>query len=113
MSNNRAPPFPHVIRGGAGQNRHVSDWGASAGAPASRVPVFSRSDGFGFGFGGGGERDRTDDLLLAKQALSQLSYTPKQAFGGSLDRPVTRCFWWAEEDLNLRPHAYQARALTN
>ena len=26
---------------------------------------------------GGGERNRTDDLLLAKQALSQLSYTPK------------------------------------
>ncbi len=25
---------------------------------------------------GGGERDRTDDILLAKQALSQLSYTP-------------------------------------
>src|SRR5215831_12595892 len=25
---------------------------------------------------GGGERIRTDDLLLAKQALSQLSYTP-------------------------------------
>ena len=25
---------------------------------------------------GGGERDRTDGLLLAKQALSQLSYTP-------------------------------------
>jgi len=21
--------------------------------------------------------------------------------------------WWAWEDLNLRPHAYQARALTN
>ncbi len=32
---------------------------------------------------GGGERDRTDDLLLAKQALSQLSYTPVQ---GSEDR---------------------------
>jgi hypothetical protein len=29
---------------------------------------------------GGGERDRTDDLLLAKQALSQLSYTPDSAF---------------------------------
>ena len=28
---------------------------------------------------GGGERDRTDDLLLAKQALSQLSYTPMRA----------------------------------
>ena len=25
---------------------------------------------------GGGDRNRTDDLLLAKQALSQLSYTP-------------------------------------
>ena len=27
--------------------------------------------------GGGGERIRTDDLLLAKQALSRLSYTPR------------------------------------
>ncbi len=27
---------------------------------------------------GGGERDRTDDLLRARQALSQLSYTPKK-----------------------------------
>ena len=31
---------------------------------------------------GGGERDRTDDLLLAKQALYQLSYTPNFAKGG-------------------------------
>ncbi len=28
---------------------------------------------------GGGERNRTVDLLLAKQALSQLSYTPGRA----------------------------------
>jgi hypothetical protein len=28
---------------------------------------------------GGGERDRTDDPLLAKQVLSQLSYTPIEA----------------------------------
>jgi hypothetical protein len=28
---------------------------------------------------GGAERDRTDDLLLAKQALSQLSYSPNEA----------------------------------
>jgi hypothetical protein len=48
---------------------------------------------------GGGERDRTDDLLLAKQALSQLSYTPDK--------------WWVWMDLNHRPHAYQACALTN
>ena len=27
---------------------------------------------------GGGRRDRTDDLLLAKQALSQLSYGPSR-----------------------------------
>ena len=27
-------------------------------------------------FFGGGKRDRTDDLLHAMQALSQLSYTP-------------------------------------
>jgi hypothetical protein len=31
---------------------------------------------------GGGERDRTDDPLLAKQVLSQLSYTPDM-LGGS------------------------------
>jgi hypothetical protein len=28
-------------------------------------------------WGGGASRDRTDDLLLAKQALSQLSYGPR------------------------------------
>jgi hypothetical protein len=53
---------------------------------------------------GGAGRDRTDDILLAKQALSQLSYGP---ISGVRDE------WWAWEDLNLRPHAYQARALTN
>ena len=31
---------------------------------------------------GGGERDRTDDLLRARQALSQLSYTPTLISGG-------------------------------
>jgi hypothetical protein len=30
---------------------------------------------------GGGERARTDDLRLAKPALSQLSYTPENALG--------------------------------
>jgi hypothetical protein len=121
---------------------------------------------------GGGERNRTDDLLLAKQALSQLSYTPKvlggpppktlggvsgalaprephraeltpsqhsmparcragralfwspllhQAASGATPLRLSRLAtmrgahgaWWAREDLNLRPHAYQARALTN
>jgi hypothetical protein len=65
---------------------------------------------------GGARRDRTDDLLLAKQALSQLSYGPSRAQKGSrLPNPThqTQRPWWAWEDLNLRPHAYQARALTN
>ncbi len=31
-------------------------------------------------FKSGGKRDRTDDLLLAKQALSQLSYAPGKQF---------------------------------
>jgi hypothetical protein len=38
----------------------------SAPSPARRVQCDD----------GGGRRDRTDDLLLAKQALSQLSYAP-------------------------------------
>ena len=37
--------------------------------------------------GGGGERIRTDDLLLAKQALSQLSYTPSQEPGARRQEP--------------------------
>src|SRR5690349_4148709 len=64
---------------------------------------------------GGAERDRTDDLLLAKQALSQLSYGPNPLGPSSLKAvpsPRSRT-WWAREDLNFRPHAYQARALTN
>jgi hypothetical protein len=75
---------------------------------------------------GGARRDRTDDLLLAKQALSQLSYGPVptdiswSAEPQLARRAITRlrpaCAsedWWAWEDLNFRPHAYQARALTN
>jgi hypothetical protein len=70
--------------------------------------------------GGGGERIRTDDLLLAKQALSQLSYTPGQRSENTTQRSDLFSDlrhlisgWWAREDLNLRPHAYQARALTS
>jgi hypothetical protein len=35
---------------------------------------------------GGARRDRTDDLLLAKQALSQLSYGPIQVLGSGIRR---------------------------
>ena len=41
---------------------------------------------------GGGERVRTDDLLLARQALSQLSYTPLDNLvgQGGLEPPTSR-----------------------
>jgi hypothetical protein len=79
--------------------------------------------------------------MLAKHALSQLSYGPvpedecslarraearvnQPAFASatarqpSFKRPAEPKLqssegWWAWEDLNFRPHAYQARALTN
>ena len=82
----------------------------------------------------GGSRSRTDDPLLAKQVLYQLSYAPtaerptprppsrtkphqaqRAASHPSRNRPPRqpRERQWAREDLNLRPHAYQACALTN
>ena len=54
----------------------------------------------------GASRDRTDDPLLAKQVLSQLSYGPMIG----PERP--KIPWWVWEDSNLRPHPYQGCALT-
>ena len=72
---------------------------------------------------GGDDRDRTDDPLLAKQVLSQLSYAPASTAppGGfrlrirfaAASRRRREQTKWAREDSNLRPHAYQACALTN
>jgi hypothetical protein len=73
---------------------------------------------------GGARRDRTDDLMLAKHALYQLSYGPSSLrrpaqLGAVIDpssaRPrVTQLVvWWAQADSNRRPHAYQACALTS
>ena len=56
---------------------------------------------------GGAERDRTADPLLAKQVLSQLSYSPNRS-----DFCQIQPKWWARADSNCRPHAYQACALT-
>ena len=78
--------------------------GWKAWLPVSRPPAPHRQEG-----DGGARRDRTDDLMLAKHALSRLSYCPK----GRGARPGARHDWWAWEDSNFRPHAYQARALTN
>ena len=70
---------------------------------------------------GGADRDRTGDLKLAKLALSQLSYGPSQGhklwglevrIEFSSPGQVLRENWWAWDDSNVRPHAYQACALT-
>ena len=55
---------------------------------------------------GGANRDRTGDLLLAKQALSQLSYGPR-------DRAADGARWWVWMGSNHRPPPYQDGALTN
>jgi hypothetical protein len=41
-------------------------------------------ESFGGGVGGA-DRDRTDDPLLAKQMLSQLSYSPRAVLSGLRD----------------------------
>ena len=68
---------------------------------------------------GGASRDRTDDLLVANQTLSQLSYGPFPI--NRLNTSVlvvvaplgVTCRWWVWEELHLRPHPYQGCALTN
>ena len=58
-------------------------------------------------FFGGGKRDRTDDLMLAKHALSQLSYAPIEMVGLDGLEPSTpalsrRC----SNQLSYRPASY-------
>ena len=68
---------------------------------------------------GGGERDRTDDLLVANQALSQLSYTPdshlytqnflgpKSMVGlGRVELPTSRLSGVRSNQLSYRPLDY-------
>jgi hypothetical protein len=64
-------------------------------------------------FGGGARRDRTDDILLAKQALSQLSYGPimgatnqKSMVGpGRLELPTSRLSGVRSNHLSYGPQA--------
>jgi hypothetical protein len=67
---------------------------------------------------GGADWNRTSDPLLAKQVLSQLSYSPAPVrisvrVNPLIGNPVITTQWWAWIELNYRPRAYQARALTN
>ena len=49
---------------------------SNAGRSQVRMRLFCRSSFAAFDVSGGANRDRTDDLKLAKLALSQLSYGP-------------------------------------
>jgi hypothetical protein len=118
---NPAGSAPCGDPGSSGQH-----WPDVQHSPAGRLPSeASRHDA---SEGNGGDRIRTDDPLLAKQVLYQLSYAPagpslaSDATHRGPDVPQAGCakapterLWrpWAREDLNLRPHAYQACALTN
>ena len=54
--------------------------------------------------GGGGDRNRTGDLLLAKQMLSQLSYAPDRVVGlGRLELPTSRLSGVRSNRLSYRP----------
>ena len=57
---------------------------------------------------GGDSRDRTGDLLLARQALSQLSYIPISYLLFTF-----RKVWWARVGSNHRPYDYQSYALAS
>jgi hypothetical protein len=56
---------------------------------------------------GGGDRNRTDDPLLAKQVLSQLSYTPRRLKAmvglGRLELPTSRLSGVRSNQLSYRP----------
>ena len=66
-----------------------ANWSPSSARAGSRSPRVQ----------GGDAGSRTPDLLRAKQALSQLSYIPKDS-------------WWGILDSNQGPQSYQDCALT-
>ncbi len=88
---------------------HMHPVGLHMQSDVSRTNQISKQSSRSIKPSGGARRDRTDDLMLAKHALSQLSYGPVPED----ERCSALIVWWAWEDLNFRPHAYQARALTN
>ena len=59
---------------------------------------------------GGADRDRTDDLRLAKPALSQLSYSPEEVVGlGRLELPTSRLSGGRSNRAELQARSNRAR----
>ena len=56
-------------------------------------------------FSGGGKEVRTPDPLLAKQVLSQLSYTPNLVGLGRLELPTSRLSGVRSNHLSYKPLA--------
>ena len=82
-------------------NYQRSIWLLQAKKPIHLCTGFTPSNNLG-----GGERDRTDDLLRARQALSQLSYTPNipELVGlGGLEPPTSRLSGVRSNQLSYRP----------
>ena len=65
---------------------------------------------------GSAKQEKPDGFTIAKRWWSQTGSNrrPPECKSGALPAElIPHLLWWAREDLNLRPHAYQARALTN
>ena len=101
---------------------HDVRFAAAGRSPDGNLLYSAIAGGPRFNEGNGGvRRDRTDDLMLAKHALYQLSYDPLHLRGRTSWEPSSICrppqgshkVWWAQADSNRRPHAYQACALTS
>ena len=73
-----------------------------AGLNAGRFQNLSCADTSRGHWSGGASRDRTDDPLLAKQVLSQLSYCPMVGLGG-LEPPASPLSGVRSNHLSYRP----------
>ena len=62
---------------------HLSFWSGWIAFLVKRARAREQEKRFKQDKNGGAKRDRTADLLRARQALSQLSYSPKLCLGSS------------------------------
>ena len=111
-------PRPHPVKIALESDRRFSPKNNRAEKTPPRLTEMA--------FSGGDDRTRTDNPLLAKQVLSQLSYVPKFQIvcsANSAKHPqyntkisfayLTYRIQWSRQDSNLGPRRYQRRALTN